>query len=312
MQTRFNFTMRHRAAALPGVLFAAILLFAAVPGVLAQEGDDENGGEGSSEVRSPDECAGCHAEAYEIWEGSQHAASLSDPIFLEAFTRAGEPIYCQECHATGYDPISRTVQYGGVGCLACHTEIEGEGTHPAEGGMTIDNSSDLCGTCHSGSHSPDYDEWLLSEHAVMNIGCVDCHQSHDTALLIEDPVASCVTCHPHAADDVHGQEGMSCHDCHMYASDIIIDSLSGRRAGSGHTFAIPADVCGSCHGMTHMLQATGEEAPEAGDDAEALAVCLEEQEAQAEQSRNLGLVGGGIAGLVLGAAIPWLLRRRVS
>jgi hypothetical protein len=306
MHPRLDITTRYWIRASLGIVLVCVLLLALAPVALAQEGDDGD----APGVRSPDECAACHVEAYEAWEGSHHADSLSDPIFLEAFTRAGEPIYCQGCHATGYDPIRRTVQFEGVGCLACHTEIEGEGTHPAEGGMTTDDSADLCGECHNGSHAPDYDEWLLSEHATMNIDCVDCHQSHDTALLIEDPIESCVTCHPHAADDVHGQEGMACHDCHMYASDEVVDSLSGRQAGSGHTFSIPAEVCGSCHGMTHMLQPGDEDASEADASSEALATCLEEQETQSRQSRDLGLVGGGIGGIVLGATIPWLLRRR--
>lgn len=306
MQRKPNFNGRYHMRILLSILWVVVLLFTYTPAVLAQDGNDE----GDHDVRSPDECATCHAEAYETWEGGQHAASLSDPIFLEAFTRAGEPIYCRGCHATGYDPVGGTVQYEGVGCLACHAEMEGEGTHPMEGGMTINDSADLCGQCHTGAHAPDYDEWLLSEHAVMNIDCVDCHQSHNTALLIEDPVESCVTCHPHAADDVHGQAGMACHDCHMYASNEVIDTLSGRQAGSGHTFNIPAEVCGSCHGMTHMLQPEGEEAPVAETEGDMITLCAEEVEAESRQSRDLGLVGGGIGGIVLGVAIPWFLRRR--
>jgi prolyl oligopeptidase PreP (S9A serine peptidase family) len=39
-------------------------------------------------------------------------------------------------------------------------------------------------------------------------------------------------------------------------------------------------------------------------------VCEEEQQEIALNTRNLGLMGGGLGGLLVGIALPYVLRRR--
>ncbi len=269
------------------------------PGALAQSGGD---------YTSPDDCASCHEEQYQAWVGSNHAGALSDPEFIEAWTRAGKPIYCYSCHTTGYDPVDSTYDYEGVGCLACHDFATESGVPH----MTIDRSSERCGTCHNGTHAPAYDEWLVSDHATMNIVCDDCHQTHSTELRLEDPTELCTSCHQmDNPGDVHAQEGMACHDCHMYQGDQVVDNLSGRTNGAGHQFSIPAEACASCHGMTHALTEENISVDNQEESAaEQLEVCEEEQEEIALNTRNLGLMGGGLGGLLVGIALPYVLRRR--
>lgn len=259
---------------------------------------------------NPHECSACHEEEYRAWSNSTHANSLTDPDYLEAWTRAGEPDYCKTCHATGYDRGANAVDYEGIACLACHEDTGG--THP-NSEMTTDKSSELCGTCHTGTHAPDYDQWLMSDHATMNIGCNDCHVAHSNKLRLEDPTELCVSCHDFGPEDIHGQEGMACHDCHMYRSeDQTTDPLSGRASGSGHTFGITAEVCSECHGMTHTLTADGKAVFEGTDPAytEQLETEVATLETEAQRRFDVGLTGGGIGGLVLGVTIPWLLRFR--
>lgn len=258
---------------------------------------------------TPYDCAGCHEEAYHAWQDSTHANSLTDPTFLEAWTRANEPEYCKTCHATGYDPADGTVSYEGVGCLFCHEDETG--THPT-GNMTVDKSSELCGKCHTGTHAPDYDQWLMSEHATMNIGCNDCHQSHSYEIHMETPSELCLNCHAFKTEDIHGEQGMECNDCHMFSSGDVIDLLSQRASGPGHTFGITAEVCSSCHGMTHTLAPDGTDVSTSAAEeyAEELETEVSELEEQSQQRFDLGLTGGGIGGLVLGITIPWLLRKR--
>src|SRR5574341_428619 len=267
----------------------------------------QDGGDGE-EPRSPDECANCHPDEYEVWQASQHANALADPDFIQAWERAGSPAYCKSCHATGYDAVEGTVAYEGVGCLACHQDAEGN--HPGTD-MTVDKSSELCGTCHTGTHAPDYDQWLVSDHATMNIGCTDCHQSHNTALHFDNPTELCVSCHQGLDEDTHGVQGMACHDCHMAAGDEVVDQFSGATNGPGHSFAITPGVCQKCHGMTHSLAPDGtlltmsQTAPD--DSAQ-----TQEDADRANQQLNLGLTGGGISGLIIGIAVPWLLHRRAQ
>jgi len=261
----------------------------------------------------PDDCAACHEDQYAMWAKSNHASAVTDPRFIEARTRAGNPTYCLTCHATDYNPVTTKASFEGVACGACHkatgnTLASNSGPH-----MTIDKSSELCGTCHTGTHAPDYDQWLVSGHATMNIGCVDCHQSHNAALRIEDPTALCESCHKiDNISDMHGASGMACHDCHMAKGGSVVDTLSGQTNGAGHTMTIPAEVCGDCHGMTHTLDIKEKKsvANENEQIAAELSSCQQQSQADAASKLNIGLVGGGLGGLAIGLVGILVLRRR--
>jgi predicted CXXCH cytochrome family protein len=286
------------------IVFATVLgLFLSLvtlQGVSAQDATPDAG-----DATTPDECAACHKDMYQEWEESVHAHSMSSPTFIEALNRAGNPTYCRTCHATGYDPVQGTTQFEeGVGCLACHDSSQ----HG-----TVNDSAEVCGQCHSGTHAPDYDQWLVSEHASANIQCGDCHQGHSAELRMEDSTELCQSCHNDmSGTSVHGQADIACIDCHMREGEMVLDSLSGQKSGAGHTFAIPAEVCASCHGMTHTLDPDSAVEPSSSEDVPPL-VATEEMsalEAKAERNLNLGLTGGGIGGLALGILIPWVLYRR--
>jgi predicted CXXCH cytochrome family protein len=305
-----------RALVLTGVL---VLAFTFVPVALAQEGE---------EIRSPDECAACHPEAYESWETTLHANTSTRPEFISAWADAGRPAYCRQCHGTGYDPASGEFILEDVTCQSCHWALEDE-SHPG-GQMMVDTSAELCGDCHSGVHSPTYEEWLLSDHGTMNIDCLTCHDPHNDAMRADNVNQLCSRCHEEATTGTaHNIEGMECSFCHMYGAQ----ELSGpgeSSQGTGHTFNIPPDVCASCHGMTHTLtvdevaedEETGAEVaeaeagsatePQASADPEELETTIAELEARARDNLDLGLAGGGLGGLLLGGAMVWFIRRGKS
>jgi predicted CXXCH cytochrome family protein len=257
----------------------------------------------------PDECAICHEEAYQAWQGSKHFGAYTDPLFIEARSRAGNPTYCFGCHTTGYNPTTGKSETEAVACRACHQPKAADAPGPH---MTVDKSSQLCGQCHTGTHSPNYDEWLVSKHATVNVGCVDCHNTHAGHLKMADTSELCTSCHKTAAaDSVHGVDGMTCTDCHMAKGDQVVDSLSGQRNGAGHTFSIPANVCAKCHGMTHTLKQQDKNLKPAPS-AEEVAAQMSTLQKKADNNLNVGLTGGGIAGLVLGALASVVLLRRVA
>lgn len=306
-------TNRLLRLALPALV---VLLFVTVPAALAQEGVD---------FTSPDECAECHTEAYESWTHTLHANVSSRPEFIAAWAEADRPAYCRQCHGTGYDAATGEVAFEDVTCDACHTKV-GDEPHPTAD-YTVDSSAELCGTCHSGVHSPTYEEWLLSDHGTMNIDCQTCHQPHDDGLRASDSNELCGRCHLESTDgSAHNIEGMECSFCHMYGAQ----QLSGpgeQTQGTGHTFDIPPDVCAACHGMTHTLTVDDvadepqeiAEVAAAQEDEGASAESVEAEEPEEADAENLeqptrdnfdlGLAGGGLGGLLIGASIVWLIRR---
>jgi predicted CXXCH cytochrome family protein len=297
----------HRRLTKPGFLITVVGLGLALLALLVLPAPAYAQDGGGEDWTTPDGCASCHADEYNVWHDSLHSGALVDPGFIEAWNRAGSPKYCYECHATGYDPVQGSVNYEGVGCLACHDFATDEDAPH----MTTSTDAAVCGQCHTGNHAPDYDEWLTSDHATMNITCLDCHQSHDTGLVIADPTELCASCHEDQMDDsVHGQEGMACHDCHMAPGDEVTDPISGRTNGAGHTFEIPSSVCADCHGMTHALKKNAGEEDNVAAMEEALNEQMAELEDKANNNLNLGLAGGGIGGLLVGLVIPFVILRR--
>jgi hypothetical protein len=307
---RINLKVAERIALALAILGAVAFTFAFVPVAQAQDGD---------EVKSPDECAACHSEAYESWETTLHANTSSRPEFIEAWADAGRPAYCRQCHGTGYDPTTGEFVLEDVTCQSCHWEVEDQ-PHPA-GDMLVDTSAELCGTCHSGVHSPAYEEWLLSEHGTMNIDCLTCHETHNDNMRADNVNELCGRCHEESADgSAHNIEGMECSFCHMYGAQQL-RGPGEVSLGTGHTFEIPPDVCASCHGMEHTL--TISEVDEEDESVEPTPVAesepaLEIEELQgrvyeledrARENLDLGLAGGGLGGLLLGGAMVWMIRR---
>lgn len=168
---------------------------------------------------------------------------------------------CGNCHTTGWEDSDDgdadnnqdgmegfvgTFVFGGVHCEKCHGMGSQHAYEPETYDLTVDDSSEFCGKCHtrggdngvaaapevieaSGGyikHHEQYDEWYNSPHNVSyGPGCNDCHSPH-ASVFFDDTTpgegvlasASCESCH---VDGDHANIASTTHafgectDCHM-------------------------------------------------------------------------------------------------
>ncbi len=168
-------------------------------------------------------CQACHPDEYAGWSQTRHANAagmnpdgtfwVSDPNDpsrnegdLDAWKNS-----CANCHVLNWNADDKTFAFSetdpakglGIQCEECH----GPGMT-----MTIDRSLDLCGKCHTsshsqvadfekGGHSMSYETLQTSDHATDD--CLHCMTTEgflgDTVTLDSDLTSlTCVVCHnPH-------------------------------------------------------------------------------------------------------------------
>ena len=131
-------------------------------------------------------CADCHADEYEIWEGTPHAHatdSLVHPGERSEIPRHHDP-ECLSCHVTGWNPqeyypyqsgylaLKKTAHLTQVGCENCHGpgsrhvgaelgEIDGlteaqQEKYREEMVLTLKDARQTCLRCHDLDNSPDF------------------------------------------------------------------------------------------------------------------------------------------------------------
>jgi hypothetical protein len=189
-------------------------------------------------------CQECHEGNVADWETTNHASFFELGIEGEVSDHYGER--CISCHTVGYDTASQAVNGGfddvaddlgwvfpehpgpgnwdavpdqlkavsNIACESCH----GPGSQGAEAPLSIGTAfnAESCGTCHGGSHHPQYPDWIQSKHAhfdptehfLESTSCVGCHDGsrfvaqqingEDRALSDDPQPQTCATCHdPH-------------------------------------------------------------------------------------------------------------------
>ena len=171
---------------------------------------------------------------------------------------------CKTCHeevAASYDkgPHWKTtlVKHQGPewqGCEACHGpgKAHAESADPEKiirfGGLSREESSKRCLSCHE--FGQEHANFLRSEHAKNNIGCIDCHSVHtprvQARLLKATMPQLCYGCHlevkPDFSKPFHHRvnEGLiSCNDCHNPHGGFLTHQL--------RTTAAQDVVCFTCH-----------------------------------------------------------------
>jgi hypothetical protein len=114
-------------------------------------------------------CGACHASIHTNWAGTLHATALEA---LEAIGQ-GSNAECLPCHTVGFGQEGGFVDrqttnlLAGVGCEDCHgaakDHVQNVGDPSFYPNVTI--AASLCGTCHTDTHHPNFDQWKESGHA---------------------------------------------------------------------------------------------------------------------------------------------------
>ena len=166
-------------------------------------------------------CVTCHNAIHQDWSATDHADAWAS---LQASDHAAP--YCNRCHTVDYDEVPGNAGYDdapiakfeNVQCENCHGPAS---THPgANSAVNVDISIDNCITCHSGTHHPFEQDFLMAGHnfdpstaahgAPGRAGCNVCHsgdgfiEKYDADFTWEgDPQpVSCAACHdPHETEN---------------------------------------------------------------------------------------------------------------
>ena len=166
-------------------------------------------------------CAECHGGILSTESQTDHAKAFQS---LQQINQQTNPA-CLACHTvgyklpTGFSSAAATPALAGVQCENCHGPAANHAAVYFDPSIRprVELAATLCGGCHTGSHQPNYDEWLTSDHSRMVEdmnpasrieSCGRCHSgSARLSLLKSEPLPTgdanmpvvCVVCHdPHA------------------------------------------------------------------------------------------------------------------
>ena len=158
---------------------------------------------------------------------------------------AGEekPYDCGSCHTTAFSPVGHqdglegiigSWVFPGVQCEECHGPGSLHAADPQGIRMTVDRTSQLCGSCHirgnpalidaSGGfvkHHEQYEELFNSKHFATS--CITCHDPHASAVYTDEEInpdkgirQQCDTCHwQQLFQNNRRHLSVDCIDCHM-------------------------------------------------------------------------------------------------
>ncbi|HYO52002.1 multiheme c-type cytochrome [Archangium sp.] len=104
-------------------------------------------------------CAGCHADAFPLWEASKHHHAW------KTLEDVGKQFHlnCTGCHVTGWERpggVCRLDKVAGredVGCESCHGPGSLHAEEPSADNITAHPGQDVCITCHNRENSPHFD-----------------------------------------------------------------------------------------------------------------------------------------------------------
>jgi predicted CXXCH cytochrome family protein len=256
----FSLHKRFFIAILVAILAAGITLVV----VQAQEGNTPQ-----PQTNQDPQCVVCHTEFQMTLDNSKHGQAGTDPVFVQDWTNQGKPGACLVCHTTGYDPATATWESDGITCTACHTDANNE--HPKTP-MTVDQSPDLCGRCHSDTRFG-WQDWEGSTHYQRGMSCTTCHDPHSASLKNmtgpredgkQDISALCINCHQEASMNfpytAHHQKGVACVDCHL--EHLEEGEQRAAHTVPDHSFGASLDTCNTCHAdeMHAPVEATNQAA----------------------------------------------------
>lgn len=236
------------------VMFALLAAGVTLVVVKAQDGGPGSPSSPAAPTQQNPPCVACHTEFATEWENGPHGKAVTDPKFVDEWTKQGKPGACLVCHVTNYDPATGTWQQDGVSCEACHGPMKAD--HP-KSAMPVDRSPELCARCHSDTRFG-WQEWQGSTHYQRGMNCTTCHDPHSASLKItkamggstqyNDASQLCVTCHKDVSMNfpysVHQKQGVTCINCHVTHTE---KTPADAHAVPDHSFKANLDSCNTCH-----------------------------------------------------------------
>jgi DmsE family decaheme c-type cytochrome len=162
-------------------------------------------------------CLECHEDAAKQMANGVHAR-------LAGFEYLGGTQGCEACHGGG----------------SLHVDAGGDGKILKFGELLPEESAAICAKCHTSGKLMD---WTHSEHALADVGCIDCHTIHGGgkyALKQQEPEL-CYSCHQEQRAKANFpshhpiKEGkMGCSSCHNPHGKLQTEELA-------------RDLCLGCH-----------------------------------------------------------------
>jgi predicted CXXCH cytochrome family protein len=165
-------------------------------------------------------------------------------------------VKCGGCHATGVDPVAKTVAEWGIGCEACHgpgsnhVEAAEKGSRHAystivnPGTIPTDAATQICGSCHNRGHDPSgkYSwpvDYRATPSANLRLYYVSVTPEENTPKSFW-PSGESKQHHQQFLDwqrSEHAKVGVTCFTCHTVHS-----------TGNKFQTKMPGDqLCKSCH-----------------------------------------------------------------
>ncbi|MFT7665293.1 MAG: hydroxylamine dehydrogenase, partial [Planctomycetota bacterium] len=225
-----------------------------------QEPVEHNGFTISTSLTSKN-CSSCHANEYEQFLRSRHAApSMAAVTGTEGFTTE-QIAYAERYHPGMVDrPANALSMLEGqdaisIGCVKCHqigapnsdgsigSCTECHGRHNAS--VQLARRPETCGQCHMGPDHSQLEIYHESKHGVlyndqvdrMNLGA-----DPKTLTTADMPIPTCATCH------MSGLNGLGVtHDTTMRLSWLLYAPVSEKRAGYQQGQDAMQATCRQCH-----------------------------------------------------------------
>ncbi len=196
------------------IIFSAVILLVLFNGlVIAGNGKDADGSE---------TCAECHESAAKDFKSNIHSR-------IRPFEAKGKAVGCEACHGPGEK----------------HIESNEPGDIVSFKGMTMEETSEVCLSCHMSEQMMDH---AGNTHQVNDVGCTSCHDVHFSNhknSLKKKELALCSDCHTDVSAEFNYpshhpvKEGkLECSDCHRVHSVGNEDIDTDERLN---------DLCLNCH-----------------------------------------------------------------
>jgi cytochrome c554/c'-like protein len=213
-------------------------------------------------------CGNCHVLHQRDWSGTVHSHAWSDLVASGHQAANGS---CDACHSVssygnmaaapaGYKKVADSA-YHDVQCESCHgpgfehvSFPDAVGSAPLANVFvdTAANGPGTCAACHSGTHTPYWEEWKQSLHSAMGRHsteelCQRCHTGQG-ALESWGVTAAYIGSNNPIGANAFGITCAVCHDPHGTAKDPVTGQINEGQLRFPLASSDPAkQLCMKCH-----------------------------------------------------------------